>query len=119
MVTLVCSRPVALLLTAVLAATTTGSAFAQAAHPVCAAKQHDCGRVATIAKCCCGEQEASHPLPAPAQSRFESPADTTSTATPPIAFELPQGGRSFHPIQTSPPCGCLIDLPTLYVSFLI
>ena len=47
--------------------TVTIPAFAAAAHPVCVAKQHDCGKTPSIRPCCCGEEsngsDQSGPVP--------------------------------------------------------
>lgn len=107
------------MLAVIIAATTSGTLFTQTVHPVCAAKQHNCGSTTTIAKCCCGAQDTSGPSSTPVQSRVELRADMAALPVLPNVISGVQDGRSLVPIQTSPPRSGVLDLPTLYVSFLI
>jgi hypothetical protein len=96
-----------------------GSVFAQAGHPVCVAKQHECGKTATISTCCCGAQDATGPDSTPGQSRVEVSGDMTPAPALPHIVTIVSTPRSLAPVQTSPPRLCLLDLPTLLVTFLI
>jgi hypothetical protein len=104
---------------AVIIAATSGTAFAQAVHAVCAAKQHDCGSTTTIAKCCCATQDSSGPSSTPGQSRVELRADTAALPVLPNVISVTCNGRSLVAVQTSAPLRGVLDLSTLYVSFLI
>jgi hypothetical protein len=100
--------------------TTTVQAFAIAGHPTCTAKHHECGQAPTIAKCCCGDEQSSPSDSTPVQSRVDARADLAPIATVGILAAAP----SITPhvplaIQTSPPHQYLVDLPTLFASFLI
>jgi hypothetical protein len=96
-----------------------GSVLAQAAHPVCVAKQHDCSLTARISKCCCGEQDASRSDSTPVQSRVEVRSDMTAAPALPNIVHVVSAPLSMAPVHTSPPRLCLLDLPTLFVTFLI
>jgi hypothetical protein len=108
----------ALSLVAAFVAMTGGPLFAQAMHPVCVAKQHDCGTTARISKCCCGDQDPTPTESTPGQPRVEVRADIS--ATPAILKLIPTPARqALTRVQTSPPRLCLLDLPTLFATFLI
>ncbi len=96
-----------------------GPVFAQAVHPVCVAKQHECGQTAKIVKCCCGDQDTSRRDSTPVQSRVEVRADTTAAPALPHILHVVSAPASFAPVHTSPPRLGLLDLPTLFVTFLI
>ena len=98
---------------------TGGSGFAQAIHPVCVANHHDCGKTAKISSCCCGDQDASRIDSTPVQDRVEVRADMTETPALPTIVYLVSARPAFSPVQTSPPRLGLLDLPTLFVTFLI
>jgi len=106
------------IVTAMIAATG-GPLFAQASHPVCVAQQHDCGKTAKISKCCCGDQAPSRNDSAPVQSRVEVCADLSATPALPHTVRIAPASQALGPVQTSPPRLCLLDLPTLFVTFLI
>lgn len=109
----------ALSVVAAIVATTGGSVFAQAIHPVCVAKQHDCGKTAKISKCCCGDQEAAWTDSTPVQPRVEVRADLLATPALPNVVHIAPAPQALSPVQTSPPRLCLLDLPTLFSTFLI
>ena len=109
----------ALSVVAVMIATTGGSVLVQAIHPVCVAKQHDCGKTATISNCCCGDQDAARTDATPVQSRVEVRADLPATSALPHVVHIAPAPQALSPVQTSPPRLCLLDLPTLFSSFLI
>jgi hypothetical protein len=97
----------ALSLVAAFVAMTGGPLFAQAMHPVCVAKQHDCG-----------DQDPTPTESTPGQPRVEVRADIS--ATPAILKLIPTPARqALTRVQTSPPRLCLLDLPTLFATFLI
>jgi hypothetical protein len=108
----------ALLVTAVIA--TTGAPLVAAHfHPLCAAKQHECGRTAAIAACCCGDQGQSPADSSLVQPRVEARVDTTAT---PVRHTDVLALATLKPaiaIPTSPPRLCLLDLPTLFATLLI
>ncbi len=101
-------------------AVTGGSVFAQDRHPVCAAKQHDCGRTATISNCCCGDQGTAHDEATPALSRVEGKAagQPATTALPHIV-RVVSAPQRLSAVHTFPPWLCLLDLSTLFSSLLI
>jgi hypothetical protein len=109
----------ALSLVAAIAGMTGGAVFAQAIHAVCDAKQHDCGKTAKISKCCCGDQDAAQADAAPVQSRVEVRADLLATPALPNGVHTAPAPRVLSPVRTSPPRRCLLDLPTLFATFLI
>jgi hypothetical protein len=96
-----------------------GPVFTQAAHPVCVAKQHECGKTAKIVKCCCGDQDASRIDSTPVESRLEVWGEMTVASVVPNAMHVVSQPASFAPVDTSPPRLCLLELPTLFVTFLI
>lgn len=104
---------------AVMIATTGGSVFVQAIHSVCVAKQHDCGKTATISNCCCGDQDATRTDATPVQSRVEVHVDLQATPVLPNVVPIVRAPQALVAIQTSPPRLCLLDLPTLFSSYLI
>ena len=109
----------ALSLVTAIIAMTGGAVFAQAVHPVCVAQQHDCGTTPRVSNCCCDDQDASWTDSAPVQSRVEVRADTTAMPALPNVISIAPAPQRLHPAQTSPPRLCLLDLPTLFVTFLI
>jgi hypothetical protein len=96
-----------------------GSVFAQASHPVCVAKQHECGKTATISTCCCDAQDAAGPDSTPVPSRVDVSGDMTAAPTLPTVDSGLSAPLQVVAVQTSPPRLCLLDLPTLFVTFLI
>jgi hypothetical protein len=97
----------------------TASTFAQANHAVCAAKQHDCGKVATISACCCGDQDAGRSDSTPVQDRVDLRAEAATPVNLPAATQVLPALAIVLPVQTSPPRLCLLDLPTLFATFLM
>jgi hypothetical protein len=88
-------------------------------HPTCAARHHDCGKVATIKACCCGDQgDPSNP-----SSQAESRAPVTPDVAPVIG--VPSSTVSTAPAMTvvhvhaSPLRPPRLDLPTLFATLLI
>jgi hypothetical protein len=96
-----------------------GSVFAQAGHPVCVAKQHECGKTARISTCCCDAQDATGSDSTPVPSRVEVRGDMTVAPTLPNVDSDLSAPLQVATVQTSPPHLCLLDLPTLFVTFLI
>ena len=96
-----------------------GSVFAQDRHPVCAAKQHDCGSTATISNCCCGDQGAAHNEATPVQSRAEGKAGQPAIVALPHVVHVVSAPQPLSAVHTVPPRLCLLDLPTLFASLLI
>ena len=118
-VSLVPTKLSALVLVASMLMAAGGSVFAQASHLICVAKQHECGKTATIAKCCCGQPDASRTDSTTALIRVEVRADLTLTPALPLFVQMVAARPSFNPAQTSPPRLCLLDLPTLFSTLLI
>jgi hypothetical protein len=113
------SKVSAVALVASLLVAVGGSVFAQAGHPVCVAKQHECGKTAKISSCCCSAQDALGPDSTPIQSRVEVRGDMTPTPALPHSVSIVASPPSVAPVHTPPPRLCLLDLPTLFVTFLI
>jgi hypothetical protein len=109
----------ALALMTAIAAATSGSAFAQDRHPVCTAKQHDCGRETTIASCCCGDVASSPDAGTAAQSRVAVHADASLTMAIPHVVLVAPTSLSPVAVQTSPPRLRPLDLTTLFAALLI
>lgn len=107
----------AIVLIAAVITSTGASALAVQAHPSCATHRHECGKIARITKCC-DDQDAARTDSTPVQPRVEVRPDLSAApALPSVApFAEPQLRR---PVQPSPPRLCLLDLPTLYATFLI
>ena len=118
-VTLLHMRLAALSVVAVMIATTGGAVFVQAIHSVCVAKQHDCGKSATISNCCCGDQDTTRTDATPVQSRVEVHVDLPATPVLPNVVSIAPAPQGLGPVRTSPSRLCLLDLPTLFSSFLI
>ena len=92
--------------------------FAEAGNPVCAARQHDCGKTVKMSRCCCGDQDPTRNESTPVQPRVEVRIDVSST--PALLSAVPLQTRfALVRVQTSPPRLCLLDLPTLFSTFLI
>jgi hypothetical protein len=105
-------------LVAAILAMTGGPLFAEAPHPMCVIKQHDCGKTPTFSKCCCGTQDPTRNESTPGQSRVEVSADVS--VAPSLIQAVPTPTRlAAVRVQTSPPRLCLLDLPTLFATFLI
>lgn len=107
----------AIVLIAAVITSTGASALAVQAHPSCATHRHECGKIARITKCC-DDQDAARTDSTPVQPRVEVRPDLSAApALPSVApFAEPQ---LLRPVQPSPPRLCLLDLPTLYATFLI
>jgi hypothetical protein len=100
--------------------TSAGSAVLAAhVHPACAAHQHECGKSATIAKCCCGDQDAARTDSTPVQPRVEVRTDICATPALPHVVQIALAPLALSCVHTSPPNLCLIDFPTLFGTFLI
>ena len=99
--------------------TATIPAFAAAAHPVCLAKQHDCGKTPSIRRCCCGDQSdgSDQSIPVPGKTSVHV------TFVPVAAVFTPTGAPNPDGIlvraQASPPRAAPVDFPTLFASLLI
>jgi hypothetical protein len=96
-----------------------GSLAARQLHVVCSAQQHHCPDMATIVSCCCGDQDAARHDAVPVQSRVE--AQSVLTVLPPLAVDTAASLQPLAPMHdhTSPAHLALLDLPTLFESFLI
>ena len=93
-------------------------AFAALVHPVCAAKQHDCGTSTKIVSCCCGDQsDASRPTaPAPSTVQLIRIPMAVSGLPGVVSDTTPSG--TFFRAQTAPRAGP-VDLSTLFSCLLI
>ena len=109
----------ALALAIAIVGTATIPAFAAAAHPVCVAKQHDCGKTPSIGQCCCGDasdgSDQSAPVPGKASVHVNF-APVAAVFTPAGALN-PDG--LLVTAQASPPRAAPVDFPTLFASLLI
>lgn len=94
-------------------------AFAGISHQACTAKQHDCGKTPTLTTCCCGDGQSSQTDSTPVQSRVEVRADLWSMPPLTSADHVVSSLIALAAVHTSPPHRYLIDLPTLFSSFLI
>lgn len=109
-----------MLVTAVIGLQASTLVEANGRHPVCAARQHDCGGTARIARCCCGGNSQSTNPPAPVQTQVQVGPDVSVAvvalppAPLPAADSLCTAG-----IDQSPPHRATIDIPTLFASLLI
>jgi hypothetical protein len=108
----------AIALLVAITGTATVPAFAGLIHPVCAAKQHDCGTTPKVSKCCCGDEQSSENGGTPAQSRIEvrAPLQSTLAVTSAVLVATPPAVRTVH---SSSPHRSPVDLPTLFSSLLI
>ena len=97
----------------------TAAPLAQALYQTCMLPHHECGKTARIVKCCCGDQDASRNDSTPVQSRLEVRGDMTVASVVPNVTRVVSQLASFAPVDSSPPRLCLLDLPTLFVTFLI
>jgi hypothetical protein len=109
----------AIVLLAAVITSAGSAALAAQVHPACAAKQHECGKIATISACCYGDQDAARTDSTPVQSRVEVPTDICATPALPHVVQIAPAPSVLSPVHTSPPYLCLIDLPTLFATFLI
>jgi hypothetical protein len=102
-----------------MTATATVPSFAAPSHPICATKQHDCGRATTITNCCCGDKPASQVQSTPVETRVEVRADLSPVPAIMQAVLVATSSNSPIRIHTSPPHRYLVDLPTLFSTLLI
>jgi hypothetical protein len=92
--------------------------FAAEVHPVCATKQHDCGRTAKIT-CCCEDQGNTSNQGGPVESRVQ----LNASLIPAAGVSAITGSADLCPMivraHISPPRAGPVDLPTLFASLLI
>jgi hypothetical protein len=110
--------PALVVLIAVLG-TAVAPAFAGLAHPMCASKQHDCGRTPAFTKCCCGDEQSSAAQSSPVQSRTELRVDLSPMPAATSAVHVALTPHARIAVHTSPPDRGLVDLPTLFATLLI
>ena len=106
-VTGLAKRLSALVLVLAMVATASGTAFAQNRHPICEAKQHDCGQPANIPSCCCGDLGAPRDAGTPAQSRTDVASGPLNDACA-AAIQISSPGssrRDRHPGVVAAPVG--------------
>ena len=108
----------AILLTAIFS-TATVPAFAGERHVVCVAKQHDCGKAATISQCCCGDAGDSSNANGPVESRIQIAPNVATTNLPTVVPFSATLALSLVRAAASPPRAGPVDLPTLFASLLI
>jgi hypothetical protein len=94
------------------------SAFVTGAHPICTAKQHDCGTGPKIQACCCGDQSNTSDQTAPTAKVMVSVTLLPVAAVTANTF-VPVSTHAFTPAQAPPPRSSPADLPTLFASLLI
>jgi hypothetical protein len=83
------------------------------------AKHHDCGTAPTVGSCCCGDAAAEHDVGTLAQPRVEVRGDLSATPAVLQVVHIAPAPQALNPVRTSPPRLCLLDLPTLFATFLI
>lgn len=88
-------------------------------HPACAAHRHECGKSATITKCCCGDQDAARTDSTPVQPRVEVRTVICATPALPHVVRIALAPLALSRVHTSPPNRCSIDFLTLFATFLI
>ena len=88
-------------------------------HPVCAARQHDCGKTARLTKCCCGDQGDPAGSGGPTESRVQLTVQLAPMVGTPA--EVLAVRPAVIPVRanTSPPRAAILDLPTLLATLLI
>lgn len=109
----------ALSLVVAMTTASAGNVFATSRHPVCEAKQHECGQVAKISSCCCGDLGAPRDSGVPAQARIDVVGGTADVAAPPHCAQVATISADHNSIHTSPPGLYLVDIPTLFATLLI
>lgn len=109
----------AIVLIAAVITATGASAFAGQGHPTCATHQHECGKTAKILKCCFSDEGSAWTDSTPVEPRVEVRADLSATPALPHVVHIAPAPQALSPVQTSPPRLCLLDLPTLFATFLI
>jgi hypothetical protein len=103
-----------------LLGSTSLSAFAAAAHPVCTVKDHDCGKQATIEPWCCGDASNTSDPAGPIVTKVTITATPASVATLFAAIVTPTlMHTAVVRAEASPPRAAPVDLPTLFASLLI
>jgi hypothetical protein len=100
-------------------ASASGTVFALNRHPVCEARQHDCGQPAKISTCCCDDLGTPREAGTPAQSRTELAAGMSAAPLPPQLEHPLLTSAADIAIQSSPPRLALLDLTTLFACLLI
>lgn len=106
------------LIVAMLSATT-GAAFAQARHPICEVREHDCGKTTRISSCCCEEAgTARDPGTPPESRRNTTDGNDAGPVIPTIEHAVPDC-RPAVAVQTSPLRQHSPDLQTLFSTLLI
>jgi len=93
--------------------------FAQDRHPDCETTHHDCGELATISGCCCGDLGQFRDTSVPAQARTELTKDVAVTLPLPSFVQPLARPPLLSAVQASPPRLALLDLPTLFATLLI
>jgi hypothetical protein len=93
-------------------------AFSGLMHPLCAAREHDCGATPKIETCCCGDSQSSPSEGMPVQSRVVVAAPLSTMPAMSNALQLVTP-HAFHNGYTPPPLRFSVDLPTLFSSLLI
>ena len=95
-------------------------AFAGSSHPVCVAKQHDCGKTLSIKPCCCGEQQNPADQTGPAASKVS--LTITFVLVTAAGVDSPGSADSALALvrsASSPPRPAAVDIPTLFATLLI
>jgi hypothetical protein len=87
-------------------------------HPVCAAKQHECGQTTKISCPCCGDQSDSSNQSGSAPSTVQVVAAPVLLSGPVAAIADTTLFHTFFRTLTAPRAGP-VDLPTLFACLLI
>jgi hypothetical protein len=114
----VCTSLSAISVVVALIGSASVSAFVAGIHPLCTAKQHDCGTGPLIQACCCADQSGTTDQTAPnAKVTF----NVTLLPVAAVAAHLfvPVSTHASMPTVVPPPRSSPVDLPTLFASLLI
>jgi hypothetical protein len=87
-------------------------------HPICAAKQHDCGSGPRIQACCCGDQSSTSDQTAPS-AKVTLNATLLPVAAVAAHMFVPVSKHAFTHALAPRPRSSPVDLPTLFASLLI
>lgn len=119
--TVSCLRPKlsALVVIAAILAAAGAPLLAAPAHPACASRDHGCGRAATLAKCCCGEQGPASDQGAPIQTRVQVAVDLAAVPALVAAPVMSDAAERIVRPRAFPPGATPPDLVTLFATLLI
>jgi hypothetical protein len=100
-------------------ATISAPTFAESQHLFCAAKQHDCGKVARISNCCCGGASDSAKPNGPVEARVQLTVSLAPVSVLPLGAISAPADNSIVRVHLSAPRSAPVDFPTLFATLLI